>query len=87
MNGRKARERRRRIETTTPRDPAAPEPPSFARAKHPLGESAGAYLQWQEHMKAGLLRIMEENRKALDACTQDEGCPSSVHYPDCLAVR
>lgn len=73
------------IATTTPRDPATPKPPSFR--EHPLGETAGAYVQWEHRMKAGLLSIMEENRKALGACTQDESCPSSVHYPSCIAAQ
>ena len=60
---------------------------SFQQAGHALGPAAGAYVAWQEHMKAGLLRIMEENRKALDACTGDVDCQQSIHHPGCWAVR
>lgn len=86
-SGKRAKAQRRQatmIQSSTPRDPAAP-PPSYR--DHALGEHAGAYVQWQERMKAGLLSIMEENRKALDACTGDAGCPSSVHYPSCTVAQ
>lgn len=85
-SGRKAKQQRRELAATTPRDPALPNPVRRMR-EHPLGQEAGAYVAWQEHTKAGLLRIMEENRKALDQCTHETGCPSSVHYPDCWAAR
>ena len=67
-----------------PEPTEAPDPPSSG---HPLGQHAAAYAAWQDHMKAGLLRIMEENKAALAACTRDEGCTSSVHDPHCLAVQ
>ena len=44
-------------------------------------------MEWRRRKDEAMQQIMEANRKALEQCTGEPGCPSSVHDPSCWVGR
>lgn len=73
-SGRKAKAQRK-LETSTPRDPAKRDPVREAHEQqqaHPLGEYAGAFAQWQVNIKSAMLAEIARVRAQQDPTTTEE---------------